>query len=101
MESSSQPMRCQVSSAVAALLETAVSEPGSRLALQSRGRVSIKGKGELETFWLSSTLDDPMDSMRAARMEPRSSLSDSEVNLASRGEELHAIMEAPSGTQEV
>ena len=37
-------MRCQVSGPVANLLEGAAAEPGSRLLLQSRGRVSIKGK---------------------------------------------------------
>jgi class 3 adenylate cyclase len=74
MESSSSAMRCQVSQQVATLLETAVAEPDTRLALQSRGRVSIKGKGELETFWLSSTREDPADSMRVpSRMDRISS----------------------------
>ena len=49
-------MRCQVSSVVANLLEGAVAEPNTRLLLQSRGRVSIKGKGEMETFWLMARL---------------------------------------------
>jgi class 3 adenylate cyclase len=74
MESSSSAMRCQVSQQVATLLEAAVAEPDTRLALQSRGRVSIKGKGELETFWLSSTREDPADSMRVpSRMDRISS----------------------------
>ena len=74
MESSSSAMRCQVSQQVATLLEAAVAEPDTRLALQSRGRVSLKGKGELETFWLSSTREDPADSMRVpSRMDRISS----------------------------
>ena len=53
MESTSMPMRCQVSTQVSRLLLSAVAEPGSRLALQPRGRVSIKGKGEMSTSWLT------------------------------------------------
>ena len=47
MESSGQPGRVQVSEATAALLRDV---PG--LVLEPRGMVPIKGKGDMQTFWL-------------------------------------------------
>jgi hypothetical protein len=55
MESTSVPMRCQVSNPVAELLAPAAKEPGSRMRLESRGRVSVKGKGDMSTWFLIST----------------------------------------------
>ena len=47
MESSGQPGRVQVSEVTAALLRDV---PG--LVLEPRGAVAIKGKGDMQTFWL-------------------------------------------------
>jgi hypothetical protein len=55
MESSSEANRCQVSTPVARLLAAAAAG-GAPLALTPRGRVSIKGKGQLDTFWLSASV---------------------------------------------
>ena len=57
MESSSQPMRCHISTPVAALVSGLATRNAS-LVVTPRGRVSIKGKGDLETFWLSRLGDD-------------------------------------------
>jgi adenylate cyclase len=48
MESTSEPGRIQVSGAFAKALESRTGD----LSLFTRGKIMVKGKGELETFWL-------------------------------------------------
>ena len=68
-------MRCQVSNKVSELLEGAAAEPGTRILLVPRGRVSIKGKGEMETSWLMSAQGDERDSITAVElMKPQPSV---------------------------
>lgn len=50
MESNSEKNRIHCSAAAAALLRDQAPE----LELTSRGVVQIKGKGEMETFWVGS-----------------------------------------------
>ncbi|GLC55960.1 hypothetical protein PLESTB_001049300 [Pleodorina starrii] len=52
MESTSVPMRIQVSASTAELLR---SLPGDEFMLEPRGPVAVKGKGAMETFFLSET----------------------------------------------
>ena len=75
MESSSEAMRCQVSTPVAQLLANAVQESDARLALHPRGRVSIKGKGELDTFWLSAANDPEKSSQSLVRISSGTGIS--------------------------
>lgn len=49
MQSTSLPMTVQVSSSTAAMLQPAAD---NTIQLESRGMVAVKGKGEMETFWL-------------------------------------------------
>jgi hypothetical protein len=58
MESTGEAERIQVSASTAALLRA-----GGRHALERRGTITAKGKGELETFWL---LPPPPESAVAA-----------------------------------
>ncbi len=64
MESTSEPMRIQVSAPVAELLLPETKREGSLLELHKRGRISVKGKGELDTHWLS-VRGDPRSSVLA------------------------------------
>ncbi|KAL8571207.1 hypothetical protein ACOMHN_010668 [Nucella lapillus] len=50
MESTSQPMKIQVSEITANILKDI-----GGFDLDKRGQVEIKGKGEMETFWLTTT----------------------------------------------
>jgi hypothetical protein len=62
MESTGEAERIQVSASTAALLRA-----GGRHALERRGTITAKGKGELETFWL---LPPPPESAVAAAQAP-------------------------------
>ena len=51
MESTSEPMKIQVSRDLAQLLYAAADDS---LLLERRGVIAVKGKGNMETFWLTS-----------------------------------------------
>lgn len=57
MESNSEENQIHCSAAAAALL----SEQAPEMHLISRGVISIKGKGKMETFWLASSADNWAD----------------------------------------
>ena len=75
METTSVPMRCQVSNPVAELLAPAAKEPGVRFNLESRGRVSVKGKGDMTTWFLVPS-SEAGDSVRQRDPLARGSASD-------------------------
>lgn len=58
MESTSEPGRVQVSANVAELLKDISEEATSRFELAPRGRVSVKGKGDMHTWWLHEKAAD-------------------------------------------
>lgn len=51
MESTGMPNRIQVSKEVVDLLRT---RPTQEFVMESRGKILIKGKGDIETYWLKS-----------------------------------------------
>ena len=57
MQSTSLPMMVQASSSTAALLQGAATD--SHLLIESRGKMEVKGKGEMETFWLRPAPEAP------------------------------------------
>ncbi|KAG2425644.1 hypothetical protein HXX76_013489 [Chlamydomonas incerta] len=65
MESTSTSMRVQVSDVTAALLRAS----GEPFVLEPRGAINIKGKGAMETFWLTSgpAHPDPLVAQAAPR----------------------------------
>jgi hypothetical protein len=50
MESTSEPMKIHCSKDIATLLQASQDS----LILQRRGVIPVKGKGEMETFWLKA-----------------------------------------------
>ena len=59
MESTSEPMRIHCSSAIAKLLRQ--SSSNDALHLDHRGVINVKGKGQMETYWLRARDDDDDD----------------------------------------
>ena len=57
MESNSETMRIHISSPVSDLLHSAADAPNSGFSLAPRGRISVKGKGEMDTWWVLRDCD--------------------------------------------
>ena len=53
MESNSLPGRIQCSAISAKILQ----DSGSDVAIRERGKIQIKGKGQMETFWIGEDHD--------------------------------------------
>ena len=63
MESNSSPLRVHLSAAAAALLRAQAPELAEHL--EPRGKISVKGKGLMETFWLRTS---PLSERERARL---------------------------------
>jgi len=69
MESTSLPGRIQASTPLAELLREECETPRCAFEVYKRGRVSVKGKGELETYFVRGR-DDPLPRFSTLQQAP-------------------------------
>mmetsp|Transcript_25786 Transcript_25786/g.76143 ORF Transcript_25786/g.76143 Transcript_25786/m.76143 type:complete len:80 (+) Transcript_25786:2-241(+) len=60
MESNSLPGRIQCSDVAAKLLQQQAPE----MSIVHRGKISVKGKGEMDTYWINKTAKDNSGGVR-------------------------------------
>ena len=83
MESTSLPGRIQASTPLAELLREECAKPSCALEVYKRGRVSVKGKGELETYFVQGR-NDSLPRCSALQRAPSESYQSGEDSVRSR-----------------
>jgi hypothetical protein len=104
MESTGEPRRVQCSAATAALLLNS-----GRHTLRRRGVIAVKGKGSVETFWLTGRIGRGVRRPRSTRasgndrrgsLAPMESLDDATRRAAIAAEDLSSIVAAEAAAED-